>query len=109
MSVAEKLLEELRKDEKLKKEIALELLPEILASKEARLAITRAIIKEVTTKDDIKTLEASMKSEIEKLEIRLRNEMRDVEDRLKNEIVRVEKEVGSRMDKSRSSSSRSTS
>ncbi len=67
MSTARKLLEELRGDEGLRRELAEELLPEVLRSKELRRIILVALYKEIATKEDIE----SLRNEIKRIEGRL--------------------------------------
>ena len=82
LSIATKLLEELRANESLRRELAMQLLPEIVASKEARIAVARAVLREVATKEDLKELEARLKEDLRELEARLKGDIARVESRI---------------------------
>ena len=100
MSIAEKLIEELEKDPKIRRRLA-EL---VVTDSDVRLAIINAVLADVATKSDLEKLEAATKRELEKLEERLRNdfrseiqrEVRRLEDRisaLENRIAALENRV----------------
>jgi chromosome segregation ATPase len=95
VSIAEKLIEELEKDPKIRRRLA-ELM---VTDSDVRLAIINAVLADVATKSDLEKLEAAtkrelenlraeMKAEMEKLEERLRSEMGKLEERLRSEIQR---------------------
>jgi hypothetical protein len=67
MSTGRQLLEELRKDEELRRALAEELLPEALRHRELRRAMLIAISREMATKDDIESLRRATKDDIEAL------------------------------------------
>jgi chromosome segregation ATPase len=98
VSIAEKLIEELEKDPKIRRRLA-ELM---VTDSDVRLAIINAVLADVATKSDLENLRAEMKFEMEKLEERLRNEIqrevRRLEDRisaLENRIAALENRVNS--------------
>jgi len=102
VSIAEKLIEELEKDPKIRRRLA-EL---VVTDSDVRLAIINAVLADVATKSDLEKLEAATKRELEKLEERLRNdfrseiqrEVRRLEDRisaLENRIAALENRVNS--------------
>jgi septal ring factor EnvC (AmiA/AmiB activator) len=102
VSIAEKLIEELEKDPKIRRRLA-ELM---VTDSDVRLAIINAVLADVATKSDLEKLEAATKRELEKLEERLRNdfrseiqrEVRRLEDRisaLENRISALENRVNS--------------
>jgi uncharacterized protein YlxW (UPF0749 family) len=98
VSIAEKLIEELEKDPKIRKRLA-ELM---VTDSDVRLAIINAVLADVATKSDLENLRAEMKSEMEMLEERLRSEIqrevRRLEDRnsaLENSISALENRVNS--------------
>ncbi len=102
MSIAEKLIEELEKDPKIRRRLA-ELM---VTDSDVRLAIINAVLADVATKSDLEKLEAATRRELEKLEERLRNdfrseiqrEVRRLEDRisaLENRISALENRVNS--------------
>jgi Skp family chaperone for outer membrane proteins len=102
VSIAEKLIEELEKDPKIRKRLA-ELM---VTDSDVRLAIINAVLADVATKSDLEKLEAAtkrelenlraeMKAEMEKLEERLRSEMGKLEERLERRISALESRVNS--------------
>jgi uncharacterized protein YlxW (UPF0749 family) len=98
VSIAEKLIEELEKDPKIRRRLA-ELM---VTDSDVRLAIINAVLADVATKSDLEKLEAATRRELEKLEERLRNEIqrevRRLEDRisaLENKIAAFENRVNS--------------
>jgi hypothetical protein len=60
MSTGKQLLEELRRDEELRRALAEELLPEALRHRELRRIMLLAISREMATKDDIEALRRDM-------------------------------------------------
>jgi chromosome segregation ATPase len=67
MSTGRQLLEELRRDEELRRALAEELLPEALRRRELRRAMLIAISREMATKEDLEKLRREMKEDVEKL------------------------------------------
>ena len=97
-SIAEKLIEALEKDPKIRKRLA-ELM---VTDSDVRLAIINAVLADVATKSDLEKLEAATKRKLEKLGERLSNEIqrevRRLEDRisaLENRIAALENRVNS--------------
>ena len=80
VSIAEKLIEELEKDPKIRRRLA-ELM---VTDSDVRLAIINAVLADVATKSDL-----------EKLEEKLRNEIRREVGRLENRISALENRVNS--------------
>ena len=80
MSIAEKLIEELEKDPKIRRRLA-ELM---VTDSEVRLSIINAVLADVATKSDL-----------EKLEEKLRNEIRREVGRLEERISALENRVNS--------------
>jgi PAS domain-containing protein len=60
MSTGKQLLEEIRRDEELRRALAEELLPEALRYRELRRIMLLAISREMATKDDIEALRRDM-------------------------------------------------
>jgi hypothetical protein len=69
MSIGRQLLDELRRDEELRRALAEELLPEALRHRELRRIMLLAISREMATKDDIE----SLKKDMEKLGTELKS------------------------------------
>ena len=91
MSIAEKLIEELEKDPKIRRRLA-ELM---VTDSDVRLAIINAVLADVATKSDLEKLEAATKRELEKLEERLRSEIQREVKRLEERISALENRVNS--------------
>jgi uncharacterized protein YPO0396 len=68
MSTGRQLLDELRRDEELRRALAEELLPEALRHRELRRAMLLAIAREMATKDDIESFRRATKEDVERLE-----------------------------------------
>ena len=95
MSIAEKLIEELEKDPKIRRRLA-ELM---VTDSDVRLAIINAVLADVATKSDLEKLEAATKSELEKVEGRLRTEMENLRAEMKSEMEKLEERLRSEMGK----------
>ncbi len=85
MSIAEKLIEELEKDPKIRKRLA-ELM---VTDSDVRLAIINAVLADVATKSDLEKLEG----ELEKVEGRLRTEMENLRAEMKAEMEKLEERL----------------
>jgi hypothetical protein len=64
MSIGRQLLEELRRDEELRRNLAEELLPEALRNRELRKAMLLALSREMATKEDIEELKSYVDARI---------------------------------------------
>jgi chromosome segregation ATPase len=95
VSIAEKLIEELEKDPKIRRRLA-ELM---VTDSDVRLAIINAVLADVATKSDLEKLEAATKSELEKVEGRLRTEMENLRAEMKAEMEKLEERLRSEMGK----------
>jgi uncharacterized protein YlxW (UPF0749 family) len=91
VSIAEKLIEELEKDPKIRRRLA-ELM---VTDSDVRLAIINAVLADVATKSDLEKLEAATKRELEKLEERFRSEIQREARRLEDRISALENRVNS--------------
>jgi len=69
MSIGRQLLDELRRDEELRRALVEELLPEALRNRELRRIMLLAVSREMATKDDIE----SLKKDMEKLGTELKS------------------------------------
>jgi chromosome segregation ATPase len=92
-SIAEKLIEELEKDPKIRKRLA-ELM---VTDSDVRLAIINAVLADVATKSDLEKLEAATKRELEKVEGRLRTEMENLRVEMKAEMEKLEERLERRI------------
>lgn len=95
MSLAEKLLEELRSDEKIRREIGRELAAilaeEVVKDRNVRLVMLRGLAKEVATRDDV----TALRSDLEALRKEFRTEIEALRRELREEVGRLESRVGS--------------
>lgn len=96
MSIAERLLKELREREDLKEALANELLTVIFKNRKLRLSILTALYRDIATKDDLKELRREIQYEIEELRSQMRSEMRELRseiNELRNSIAKLEQRV----------------
>ncbi len=91
MSIAEKLLEELRQREDLRDALAQELMPAIF--RKLRLAVLSALYREVATKSDLAELRNEFRREIYSLRREIDILRHEIED-LRREVRDVRREVG---------------
>jgi chromosome segregation ATPase len=91
LSIAEKLIEELEKDPKIRRRLA-ELM---VTDSDVRLAIINAVLADVATKSDLEKLEAATKRELENLRVEMKAEMGRLEERLERRISALESRVNS--------------
>jgi chromosome segregation ATPase len=91
VSIAEKLIEELEKDPKIRRRLA-ELM---VTDSDVRLAIINAVLADVATKSDLEKLEAATKRELENLRAEMKAEMEKLEERLERRISALESRVNS--------------
>ena len=92
MSIAEKLIEELEKDPKIRRRLA-ELM---VTDSEVRLAIINAVLADVATKSDLEKLEEKLRNEIRREVGRLEERISALESRmsaLENRISALENRV----------------
>ena len=90
MSTGKQLLEELRRDEELRRALAEELLPEALRHRELRRATLIAISREMATKDDIEGLEKDVEA--------LRKEMEGLRMAMKEDVEALRKVMATKED-----------
>ena len=91
MSIAEKLIEELEKDPKIRKRLA-ELM---VTDSDVRLAIINAVLADVATKSDLEKLEERLRNDFRN---EIQREVRRLEDRIsasENRIAAFENRVNS--------------
>jgi chromosome segregation ATPase len=90
VSIAEKLIEELEKDPKIRKRLA-ELM---VTDSDVRLAIINAVLADVATKSDLEKLEVATRRELENLRAEMKSEMEKLEERLRNDFrSEIQREV----------------
>jgi hypothetical protein len=103
MSTGRQLLEELRKDEELRRALAEELLPEALRHRELRKAMLIAISREMATKDDVEGLEEdveALRKEIEGLRMAMKEDVEGLRKVMatKEDMEKLRAYVDARMD-----------
>jgi chromosome segregation ATPase len=91
VSIAEKLIEELEKDPKIRKRLA-ELM---VTDSDVRLAIINAVLADVATKSDLERMEAATKAELEKLEAATKRELENLRAEMKAEMEKLEERLRS--------------
>jgi chromosome segregation ATPase len=91
VSIAEKLIEELEKDPKIRRRLA-ELM---VTDNDVRLAIINAVLADVATKSDLEKLEVATRRELENLRVEMKAEMEKLEERLERRISALESRVNS--------------
>jgi chromosome segregation ATPase len=90
VSIAEKLIEELEKDPKIRRRLA-ELM---VTDSDVRLAIINAVLADVATKSDLEKLEVATRRELENLRAEMKAEMEKLEERLRNDFrSEIQREV----------------
>jgi len=94
MSTGRQLLDELRKDEELRRALAEELLPEALRHRELRKTLLIAISKEMATKEDIEKLRIGTEEKIESL----RKATKEDIESLRKDMEKLEVELKSYVD-----------
>jgi predicted nuclease with TOPRIM domain len=82
--LAQKIVEELEADEKVRKRLAKLLVPEAVSEPDLRLAIINAVLRDVATKDDV----VKLREEIEKIRIATKEDINRLEERI--EVFRKE-------------------
>ena len=94
MSTGRQLLDELRKDDELRRALAEELLPEALRHRELRKTLLIAISKEMATKEDIEKLRIGTEEKIESL----RKATKEDIESLRKDMEKLEVELKSYVD-----------
>jgi polyhydroxyalkanoate synthesis regulator phasin len=94
MSTGRQLLEELKRDEELRRALAEELLPEALRHRELRRAMLIAISREMATKDDVEGL----KEDIEDLRREVREDVEKLRRATKEDVEVLKKEMATKED-----------
>ena len=82
MSLAEKLLEELKSDEKVREEFLSFIAEGVARDRRARLVMLQELLREVATKSDVESTRNELRAEIEALRSEFREEVRSLEARI---------------------------
>ena len=95
MSLAEKLLEELKSDEKLREEFLAFVAEGVARNRRARLVMLQELIREAATKSDVESARNELRAEIEALRKEFRAEIEALRKEFREEIRRLEARIES--------------
>ena len=92
MSLAEKLLEELRSNEKVREEFLAFVAEGVARDRKARLVMLQGLIKEAATKSDVESAKNELKAEIDKVRTELKAEIDALRKEFKADVEALRKE-----------------
>jgi chromosome segregation ATPase len=95
VSLAEKLLEELKSDEKLREEFLAFVAEGVARDRRARLVMLQGLIREAATKSDVESARNELRAEIEALRKEFRAEIEALRKEFREEIRRLEVRIES--------------
>ena len=95
MSLAEKLLEELKSDERVREEFLAFVAEGVARDRRARLVMLQGLLREVATKSDVESTRNELRAEIEALRSEFREEVKSLEARISSLEQRVARLEGS--------------
>ena len=95
MSLAEKLLEELKSDEKLREEFLAFVAEGVARDRRARLVMLQGLLREVATKSDVESAKAELRAEIEAFRKEFRGEIEALRSEVREEFRRLEARIES--------------
>jgi polyhydroxyalkanoate synthesis regulator phasin len=95
VSLAEKLLEELKSDERVREEFLAFVAEGVARDRRARLVMLQGLLREVATKSDVESTRNELRAEIEALRSEFREEVRSLEARISSLEQRVARLEGS--------------
>jgi len=95
VSLAEKLLEELKSDEKLREEFLAFVAEGVARNRRARLVMLQGLIREAATKSDVESAKNELRAEIEALRKEFRAEIEALRKEFREEIRRLEARIES--------------
>ena len=95
MSLAEKLLEELKSDEKLREEFLAFVAEGVARNRRARLVMLQGLLREAATKSDVESAKNELRAEIEALRKEFRAEIEALRKEFREEIRRLEVRIES--------------
>jgi chromosome segregation ATPase len=93
VSLAEKLLEELKSDEKLREEFLAFVAEGVARNRRARLVMPQGLIREVATKSDVESAKNELRAEIEALRKEFRADVDALRKEFRAEIEALRSEV----------------
>jgi len=92
VSLAEKLLEELRSNEKVREEFLAFVAEGVARDRKARLVMLQGLIKEAATKSDVESAKNELKAEIDKVRTELKAEIDALRKEFKADVEALRKE-----------------
>jgi septal ring factor EnvC (AmiA/AmiB activator) len=95
VSLAEKLLEELKSDEKLREEFLAFVAEGVARNRRARLVMLQGLLREAATKSDVESAKNELRAEIEALRKEFRAEIEALRKEFREEIRRLEARIES--------------
>ena len=95
MSLAEKLLEELKSDEKVREEFLSFIAEGVARDRRARLVMLQGLLREVATKSDVESTRNELRAEIEALRKELRAEIEALRSEFREEVKSLEARISS--------------
>jgi polyhydroxyalkanoate synthesis regulator phasin len=95
VSLAEKLLEELKSDERVREEFLAFVAEGVARDRRARLVVLQGLLREVATKSDVESTRNELRAEIEALRSEFREEVKSLEARISSLEQRVARLEGS--------------
>ena len=95
VSLAEKLLEELKSDEKVREEFLAFVAEGVARDRRARLVMLQGLLREVATKSDVESTRNELRAEIEALRKELRTEIEALRSEFREEVKSLEARISS--------------
>jgi len=95
VSLAEKLLEELKSDEKLREEFLAFVAEGVARNRRARLVMLQGLLREAATKSDVESAKNELRAEIEALRKEFRADVDALRKEFREEIRRLEARIES--------------
>jgi len=95
VSLAEKLLEELKSDEKVREEFLSFIAEGVARDRRARLVMLQGLLREVATKSDVESTRNELRAEIEALRKELRAEIEALRSEFREEVKSLEARISS--------------
>jgi phytoene/squalene synthetase len=93
MSTCKQLLEEIRRDEELRRALAEELLPEALRNRGLRKVMLLALSREIATKEDVESLRKATKEDIESLRKATKEDIENLRRATKEDIEKLKEDM----------------
>jgi len=95
VSLAEKLLEELKSDEKVREEFLAFVAEGVARDRRARMIMLQGLLREVATKSDVESTRNELRAEIEALRKELRTEIEALRSEFREEVKSLEARISS--------------